>query len=50
MYAPGCSIKRLAELQAPGTGRWMAGDERQEEAGRGRTVAAEIITSVDTIV
>jgi hypothetical protein len=34
MYAPGCSIQRLAELQAPGTGRRMAGDERQEEAGR----------------
>ena len=25
MYAPGCSIQRLAELQVPGTGRPEAG-------------------------
>ena len=50
MYAPGCSIQRLAELQAPGTRRRMAGDERPEEAGRRRMVAAEIMTSVDIIV
>jgi len=49
MYAPGCSIQRLAELQAPGTWRRMPGDERQGEAGRGLMVAAEIMTSVDTI-
>jgi len=40
MYASGCSIQKLAVLQAPGTGRWMAGDERQEEAGRRQTVTA----------
>jgi len=42
MYAPGCSIQRLAELQVPGTGRQMAG-------GRWHMVA-EIMTSVDIIV
>jgi len=34
MYAPGCSIERLAELQMPLTRRWMAGEKRSEEAGR----------------
>jgi hypothetical protein len=47
MYAPGCSIQRLAELQAPGTRRQMSGDERPEETGRWRTVVADIMTSVD---
>jgi len=50
MYAPGCSIQKLAELQAPGIRRRMAGDERPEEAGRWQTVAAEIMTSVDNTV
>jgi len=35
MYAPECSIQRLAELQAPGTGRHVAGGGRWE-AGGGR--------------
>ena len=42
MYAPGCSIQRLAELQVPGTGRRVAG-------GRWHMVA-EIMTSHDIIV
>jgi hypothetical protein len=50
MYAPGYSIQRLAELQAPGLRRWMAGDARSEEAGRWQMVAAEIMTSVDNTV
>jgi len=50
MYAPGYSIQRLAELQALGTRRWMAGDKRPEKAGRWQTVAAEIMTSVEIIV
>jgi hypothetical protein len=50
MYAPGCSIQRLAKLPAPHTRRQIAGDERPEEAGRWRTVAAEIMMSVDTKV
>jgi hypothetical protein len=43
-------FQRLAELQAPGMRRWMAGDERPQEAGRWQTVAAKIMTSVDHIV
>jgi hypothetical protein len=50
MYAPGCSIQRLTELQVPGMSRRMAGDKRPEEAGRWQTVAAETMTSVDNIV
>jgi hypothetical protein len=50
MYAPGCSIQRLAELQAPCTGRQMSGDERPEEAGRWRTVVVDIMMSVEIIV
>jgi hypothetical protein len=50
MYAPGCSIQRLAELQAPGIRRQMAGDERPEQAGMWRMVAAEIMMSVDNTV
>ena len=50
MYAPGCLILRLAELQVPGTRRQMAGDDRPEEAGRWQKVAAEIMTSVNIIV
>ena len=49
MYAPACSIQRLAELQKPGTGRreacgvWCVADG-------GRRMVAEIMTSVDSIV
>jgi len=50
MYAPGCSIQRLAELQAPGTGRQVAGGGRWEVGGGRRVSAADIITSVDIIV
>ena len=50
MYAPGCSIQRLAELKVPGMRRRMAGDVRPKEAGRWRTVAAETITSVNNII
>jgi len=56
-YAPACSIQRLAEMQAPGTGRQVVGGGRRKagsgrrEAGGGRRVAAaEIMTSVDIIV
>jgi len=35
-YAPACSIQRLAELQAPGTGRQVAGGGRREAGGRWR--------------
>jgi hypothetical protein len=50
MYAPGCSIQKLAELLAPSTRRQMAGDDRHEAAGRWWKVAAEIMMSVDSIV
>jgi len=50
MYAPGCLIETLAQLQVPGTRRQMAGDDRPEEAGRWGKVAAEIIKSVNIIV
>jgi hypothetical protein len=50
MYASGYSIQRLAVFQTPGTGRQMAGDERQEEVGRRRTVTAEIRMLVEIIV
>ena len=35
MYAPGCSIQRLAELQAPGTGRRVARGEWRVAGGVG---------------
>jgi hypothetical protein len=47
MYTPGCLIQRLAELPAPHIRRQKAGDERPEEAGRWRTVVAEIMMSDD---
>jgi hypothetical protein len=50
MFASGCSIQKLAALQTPGTGRWMAGDTRQEEPGRSQIVMARIKTAVDIIV
>jgi len=34
MYAPRCSIQKLAELLAPGTGRRVAGGEWREASGR----------------
>jgi len=49
MYAPGCSIQRLAELQATGTGRRVAGGGWRV-AGGGWCMVAEIMTSVDIIV
>jgi DNA-binding HxlR family transcriptional regulator len=50
MSAPRILIQRLAVLQALGMMRRMAGDERPEEPGRWRTVAAETIMSVDNTV
>jgi len=50
MYAPACSIQRLADLQAPGTGRQAAGGGRREAGGGRRVAAAEIMTSVNIIV
>jgi len=63
MYALACSIQRLAELQAPGTGRHEAGGiwravfgGRQAAsgvwgvAGGRRRMLAEIMTSVDMVV
>jgi len=41
MYAPGCSIQRLAELQASGTGRLVAGGGWREASG-GRWVAGGV--------
>jgi hypothetical protein len=38
MYAPGCSIQRLAELQAPGTGRRVARGEWRVAGGGWRLV------------
>jgi len=56
MYAPACPIQRLAELQAPGTGRreaggvWWAVFGGRRVAGGGRHMVAKIMTSVDIIV
>jgi len=63
MYAPACSIQRLAELQTPGTGRREAGSVWRavfggrrvacgvwHVAGGRRRMLAEIMTSVDIIV
>ena len=36
MYAPGCSIQRLAELQAAGTRKRVAGDGWRKAGGGGR--------------
>jgi len=63
MYAPVCSVQRLAELQAPGTGRreagggWRVSIQRLAElqapgglrqvASGGWRVVAEIMTSVN---
>jgi len=56
MYAPGCLIQRLAELQTPGTARrvmggaWRVARGAWRVAGGGRRMVAEIMTSVDIIV
>jgi len=60
MYAPACSIQRLAELQTPGTGRREAGGVLWAVFGGrhvacsmadgGRHMVAEIMMSVDIIV
>ena len=49
-YAPVCLIQRLAALQAPGTGRQVAGGSRREAGGGRLVVATEIMTSVDIVV
>jgi len=56
MYAPACSVQRLAELQAPGTRRREAGGGWREAGGGWRVeggqrrMLSEIMTSVDIIV
>jgi len=53
MYAPGCLIQRLAELQAPGTGRRVAGGGWQEVlemvAGAVKKSKSDIVLSTPAV-
>jgi len=50
IYALRCSIPRLPELEAPGTGRWLGGGRWREAGGTGRVAVPEIMTLVDIMV
>jgi len=49
-YAPECSIQRLAELQAPGTGSQGVGGRRRDAGGGRRVMEADIMALVNIIV